>query len=57
MTDLHQEMTKQPPHVSCPQDTDQLTLLSLCINNFASLPRKLSLPPTQWEGVLKHDRL
>lgn len=28
MTDLHQEMTKQPPHVSCPEGTDQLTLLS-----------------------------
>lgn len=35
MTDLHQEMTKQPLHVSCPQDTDQLTLLSPGTNNFA----------------------
>lgn len=31
----HQEMTKQPPQVSCPQDTDQLTLLSPGTNNFA----------------------
>lgn len=35
MTDLHEEMKKQPPHVSRPQDTDQLTLLSPCTNNFA----------------------
>lgn len=47
MTDLHEEMTKQPPHVSCPQDTDQLTLLSPCINNFAraSLGNRLNLLP------------
>lgn len=35
MTDLHQEMTKQPPHVSCPEDTDRLALLSPGTKNFA----------------------
>lgn len=46
MTVLHQEMTKQPPHVSCPQDTDQLTLLSPSTNNWQESPKETS--PTSY---------